>query len=320
MWNIAGLPMLISKWSPILEETQPEIKTMSLWVTLKNVPHSMYSWDGLSFLSSPIGNPIRLHQETELCNNFEEAKVFVEVNLKQELPKNFRFKLPGEVDATVEFSYPWLPPKCSRCCKWGHLTDVCVMKQASPTKSTPMMLNDTVAPIAEIEEGEIVSVDTETQKQRHGTVEATRDENQTTDIGETLNLKAPESEEEEWSKVSPGKGCRSNGKNNNNLTYGEVSILSATRFSALNDENNMEEEQMLANPDQLEAGIIETASGHEVTDSGDKKEEMVSERTFPLRTALPRSSKASNKALETLTQKTRAAPGTSSKRNSKKHH
>lgn len=42
MWNIADVPMTVSKCSPILEETQPEIKTMPLWLTIKNVPHSMF--------------------------------------------------------------------------------------------------------------------------------------------------------------------------------------------------------------------------------------------------------------------------------------
>lgn len=44
MWNIADIPMLVSKWTPIIEEAQPAISTMPLWVTIKNVPHSMFSW------------------------------------------------------------------------------------------------------------------------------------------------------------------------------------------------------------------------------------------------------------------------------------
>lgn len=142
MWNIAGLPMIVAKWSPILEEAQPEIKTMPLWVTVRNVPHSMFSWDGLGFLTSPVGTPIRLHPETELCTNFEEAKVFVEVNLSQKLPQTFRFKLGPENEATVEFVYPWLPPSCSRCGKWGHTEEACVSKVQSPIKEKVLELEE----------------------------------------------------------------------------------------------------------------------------------------------------------------------------------
>lgn len=68
MWNIADVPMIVSKWSPVTEEAQPEIKSILMWVVLKNVPHKMFSWEGLSFLSSPVGDPKRLHPDTKLCS------------------------------------------------------------------------------------------------------------------------------------------------------------------------------------------------------------------------------------------------------------
>lgn len=71
---------------------QPEIKIIPMWVTIKKVPYSMYSWKGLGFLASVVGEPKRLHPEIELCNNFEEAKVFVEADLSKELPKSHQFK------------------------------------------------------------------------------------------------------------------------------------------------------------------------------------------------------------------------------------
>ncbi|GKD78228.1 putative non-LTR retroelement reverse transcriptase, partial [Tanacetum coccineum] len=75
MWNICGIPMIISKWSPIEEDAQPEVKKMPVWVVVKNVPRYMYAWEGFAFMTSPIGEPIRLHPETEMCKNFEEGRV-----------------------------------------------------------------------------------------------------------------------------------------------------------------------------------------------------------------------------------------------------
>lgn len=69
MWNIAEIPMVVSKWSPIVEESQLKIR----------VPRQMFSWDGIGFLASPLGEPKRLHPDTAECKSFEEAKVFVEV-------------------------------------------------------------------------------------------------------------------------------------------------------------------------------------------------------------------------------------------------
>lgn len=81
---------------------------MPIWVVIKNVPHSMYSWKGLGFLASAVGEPKRLHPDTELCKNFEEPKVFVEVDLSKDLPKTYNFNLKDE-EVTIAFTYPWLP-------------------------------------------------------------------------------------------------------------------------------------------------------------------------------------------------------------------
>lgn len=109
MWNIADILMLVSKWSPILEDAQPEITRMLVWITIKNVPRSMFSWKGLGFLASKVGEPKRLHPETESCKKFDEAKVFVEVDLMKNLPTEFTFELERGKEAVVEFTYPWLP-------------------------------------------------------------------------------------------------------------------------------------------------------------------------------------------------------------------
>lgn len=111
MWNVAEIPMVVSKWSPVVEESQSVIKSLPIWVLLKNVPRKMFSWDGIGFLASPVGDPKRLHPDTVECKSFEVAKVFVEADLTRELPKSFRFKSDKGVDAIVEYEYPWLPSR-----------------------------------------------------------------------------------------------------------------------------------------------------------------------------------------------------------------
>lgn len=119
MWNIADVPMLVSKWSPNIEESQPAITNMPMWITIKMIPHVMFSWKGLDFLASTVGTPKRLHPETETCIKFDEAKVFVEVDMMKDLPKNFKFNMPNGKEEVVDFSYPWLPPRCNICKKMG---------------------------------------------------------------------------------------------------------------------------------------------------------------------------------------------------------
>lgn len=41
MWNIVGVPMVVSKWSPVEDES--EARLTPLWVHLEKVPMNMYS-------------------------------------------------------------------------------------------------------------------------------------------------------------------------------------------------------------------------------------------------------------------------------------
>lgn len=44
-----------------------------MWVTLKNVPKRMFSWEGLGFIASAIDKPKRLHYDMIICKSFEET-------------------------------------------------------------------------------------------------------------------------------------------------------------------------------------------------------------------------------------------------------
>ncbi|KAL1225408.1 hypothetical protein V5N11_009061 [Cardamine amara subsp. amara] len=101
MWNLAEIPMVMSKWSPFREESSLEFKTVPLWVHLKNVPMDMFSWKGHSFVTSAVGEPVRLHLETAQCSNFKIAKVFVNADFSKELPRVMNFSTSAGKHAKV---------------------------------------------------------------------------------------------------------------------------------------------------------------------------------------------------------------------------
>lgn len=126
MWNIAGVMMVASKWSPDVVDATAGL--VPLWVHLTNVPMSMYSWEGLSLMMSTVGVPDHLHPETIACENFEVARVFVKADLSKELPDRIDFTIQGK-KITVEYEYPWLPPRCVSCGRWGHYETFCKGKK-----------------------------------------------------------------------------------------------------------------------------------------------------------------------------------------------
>lgn len=133
MWNIIGVPMVVKKWTPRAEEEEKEDESIPMWIHLTKVPMHMFSWEGLSLLSSPVGFPVKLHPETLACTSFEVAKVFVKVDGSKTLPKEMTFTSKGK-EFMVEFHYPWLPSRCKLCDKWGHTEKVCVTKRNGKDK------------------------------------------------------------------------------------------------------------------------------------------------------------------------------------------
>ena len=115
-WNIGNIPLVVAKWTPKELEEKPEVKSIPLWVHLKNVPMNMVSWEGLSFITSAAGHPVKLHPETAACSNFKIAKIFVNADLSKDLPKKINFTKNGK-SSLVEFVYPWLPDRCYTCSK-----------------------------------------------------------------------------------------------------------------------------------------------------------------------------------------------------------
>uniref|UniRef100_A0A0D3AH44 Uncharacterized protein n=2 Tax=Brassica TaxID=3705 RepID=A0A0D3AH44_BRAOL len=51
--------------------------------------------------------------------------MLVEVDFQKPLPQKICFVDRDGTEVTVEVSYPWLPPCCGNCTKWGHTDKDC---------------------------------------------------------------------------------------------------------------------------------------------------------------------------------------------------
>lgn len=179
-----------------------------------------------------MGVPDRLHAETTQCVDFRVAKIFVKADLTKELPRAMNFTVQGK-EVKVEYSYPWLPAKCTRCGKWGHSVQTCVVKQNSGEENE-----------AQKEIGKEVDQEKsgEATVSYEGTVEkdAPAVPQRETSVDRRDNMEKNNEvngQENEWQTVSPGKVCRSAEKREKEFEYGQVSILSRSRFSVLSLED-----------------------------------------------------------------------------------
>lgn len=290
MWNLAGIPVILTKWSPVIEKEKPPVQSIPMWVHVKNVPIKMFSWQGLSFLTSPIGSPSRLHPETAQCLNLDVAKVFVKVDLTKDLPKKMNFNIQGE-EVLVEYNYPWLPKKCEKCDKWGHSIKACIMdkemqqekQEEGEKKDKDINQDEDKKEEEKKEEGEIVlEKNLEDVFNEEGEAVAGNTDGEVLEMGEKTSPRRVLQEEEmvkevEWIDVSPGKSSRSANLSQRKLEFGQVSLLSKSRFAVL---------------------IPEEDKGSMETENEDKEEDEAHEENVIPRRVLPRESKINHRYLK----------------------
>lgn len=245
----------------------------------KHVPLSMFSWQGLSFLTSPIGSPSRLHPETAQCLNIDVAKIFVNVDLTKELPKRMNFNIMGE-DVMVEYGYPRLPTKCLKCDKWGHAVKTCPMEKAVQKELEEGEIcgeNDKEEEIGRVEVQKIQEI--EIVENGGGAKHVEVSEDVAIQEGDkqvsTKEISQDPEKEKEWLDVSPGKSSRPPTP----LKFGQVSILTKSRFEVLSP---MEEQEAIE-----DENLEQTEEEHEV----------IQEEDNLTRKMLPRESKVNHRYL-----------------------
>ncbi|WZZ42705.1 hypothetical protein YC2023_038964 [Brassica napus] len=324
MWNIGNIPLVVTKWTPEELKEKPEIQAIPMWVYLKNVPMNMYSWEGLSFITSAVGHPVKIHPETAFCSNFKLAKIFVNANLTKELPKKINFTKNGK-STTVEFIYPRLPVRCLTCNKWGHVEKACVMnKKDEALRSVTEMIKEGYSRENATEELANKEGNSVIRRSEMSTPEKSIVEKEMEVIEEGEVVKG-------WSDVTPGKARKSPKL----LEYGQVKI--ATRFDALSnvDDNGdlverieeveavpvgekMEDETETLGEDNLitpAKNNEQSQNGNNSTTEQEKPDEVVGGKS--LRPSLSRVSKTNHKVIPECTAKETENPDTLGKRSRK---
>ncbi|KAF2537367.1 hypothetical protein F2Q70_00002652 [Brassica cretica] len=170
---------------------------------------NMSLWQVLSFLTSPIGNPSRLHPETAQCLNLDVAKIFVNVDLTKKLPTRMNFNVLGEDE--LEEGEIWGENNKEEEIERVEVQEIEVVENGGGA------IHVEVPEKVEIQEGD----------KRAFTKEISQD---------------PE-KEKEWLDVSLGKSSRPLTP----LKFGQVSILTKSRFEVLSpteEQEAIEEERL----------------------------------------------------------------------------
>lgn len=80
IWHVDDCLMFVSTWDPKGIITVPKISTIPVWLTLKGIPHQLYSKKGISWIASGIGAPMLTSKPWLDPILMGEVKIMVEVS------------------------------------------------------------------------------------------------------------------------------------------------------------------------------------------------------------------------------------------------
>ena len=127
VWHIDDCLLFVLPWTPEGSFKIPEISTLPVWVTLKNIPDCCYSRLGISHVASGLGEPILTHKPRLDPTSMGEAKVLVEMELDRDFPKLIALDDKQGSIFLVNVEYTWIPSTCERCGNLGHKAKRCLL-------------------------------------------------------------------------------------------------------------------------------------------------------------------------------------------------
>ncbi|XP_020889746.1 uncharacterized protein LOC110230641 [Arabidopsis lyrata subsp. lyrata] len=168
LWHVDDCLMFVAPWSTAETFDIPAISTIPVWVTLKNIPHRLYSISGISHIASGLGAPMATYKPRLDPSLMGEAKILVEVELSKAFPPRIAAADKKGNIFMINVEYSWIPTKCGNCGQLGHKASRCmnpIMSQEGVTNLctiiTPVIvvseviadptIDPEVAPIQEVE-------------------------------------------------------------------------------------------------------------------------------------------------------------------------
>lgn len=76
-------------------------------------------------MASGVGRPLYADTVTEANQRLGFARVFVEVDLEAEFPREIEVDMGDGNSFLVGIEYPWIPMKCAKCNFFGHTAANC---------------------------------------------------------------------------------------------------------------------------------------------------------------------------------------------------
>lgn len=124
-WIIRGKLLVLKPWTPDLDPDKLDLSRVPVWVQLPKLHLSLWNPVALCKLVSVIGTPLATDKLTAAKGRMAYARVLVEVPIQDKVPLHVPVRLEDGRLIEQEIYFEWVPVKCSRCNRLGHVPVNC---------------------------------------------------------------------------------------------------------------------------------------------------------------------------------------------------
>ncbi|XP_074271449.1 uncharacterized protein LOC141595384 [Silene latifolia] len=124
-WTMGSSNLILKQWSPSFSQEMDSVSTVPAWVLFPDLDPFMWSENVLSKMASTIGKPLFADLPTTFKSKLLFARVLLEVNVAEELPKTVTVTSLYHGTTTQRIIYEWLPYYCHCCRKLVHTKEHC---------------------------------------------------------------------------------------------------------------------------------------------------------------------------------------------------
>ncbi|CAM8885833.1 unnamed protein product [Rhodiola kirilowii] len=124
-WTFDNRPLILKHWSEHEDYKCGSIESLPVWVTLPGIKAHVSDLTILSRICSVLGIPICTDGVTADGSSYGYARVCVEVFGDVELLDRIEYEDPYGNCYVQPVLYEWRPPRCTNCCNFGHLKEMC---------------------------------------------------------------------------------------------------------------------------------------------------------------------------------------------------
>lgn len=115
---------LIRPWQAFIEQDILEMKSVPVWMNLRNVPIHLWNEKGLGMIASVLGVPLISDLHTLNRTRMRYVRVCVEMEANNEFPDSIPVLYDGK-EFNVSVEYTRKPPRCLDCVTFGHSSSKC---------------------------------------------------------------------------------------------------------------------------------------------------------------------------------------------------